>query len=160
MTTEDSRYLVPMDGYRDQRGCLHTMIATILAVVLTVILCLCFPSCKTVQPLTQTRDSVHVELRHDSVFVFKHDSIFRDRWRAGDTVFVTVEKFKTLYRDKLVKVHDTITATQTEQVPVEVVPTYYKNTSRGFWVLLVILLLIVGWKVAKVYFKIQSGGIL
>jgi hypothetical protein len=92
--------------------------------------------------------------------VFKHDSIFRDRWRAGDTVFVTVEKFKTLYRDKLVEVHDTITATQTEQVPVEVVPTYYKNTSRGFWVLMVILLLIVGWKVAKVYFKIQSGGIL
>lgn len=133
----------------------YLIIAFIIAFV-----ALSFVGCKTVQPLTQTRDSVRVEIRHDSVYVFKHDSIFRDRWRSGDTVFVTLTKFQTLYRDKLVEVHDTIATTQTEQVPVEVVPTYYKNTSRGFWVLLVILLLIVGWKVAKLYFKIQSGGIL
>ena len=142
------------------QGCLHECLAYLVAIIVTVILCLCFHGCKTVQPIQQNRDSVRVEIRHDSVFVFKHDSIFRDRWRSGDTVFVTVEKFKTLYRDKLVEVHDTIATTQTEQVPVEVVPTYYKNTSRGFWVLLVILILLIGWKVAKVYFKIQSGGIL
>ena len=142
------------------QGCLHECLAYLVAIIVTVILCLCFHGCKTVQPIQQNRDSVRVEIRHDSVFVFKHDSIFRDRWRSGDTVYVTVEKFKTLYRDKLVEVHDTIATTQTEQVPVEVVPTYYKNTSRGFWVLLVILILLIGWKVAKVYFKIQSGGIL
>ena len=142
------------------QGCLHECLAYLVAIIVTVILCLCFHGCKTVQPIQQNRDSVRVEIRHDSVFVFKHDSIFRDRWRSGDTVFVTVEKFKTLYRDKLVEVHDTIATTQTEQVPVEVVPTYYKNTSRGFWVLLVILILLIGWKVAKVYFKIKSGGIL
>ena len=142
------------------QGCLHECLAYLVAIIVTVILCLCFHGCKTVQPIQQNRDSVRVEIRHDSVFVFKHDSIFRDRWRSGDTVFVTVEKFKTLYRDKLVEVHDTIATTQTEQVPVEVVPTYYKNTSRGFWVLLVILILLIGWKVAKVYFKIQSGGLL
>ena len=142
------------------QGCLHECLAYLVAIIVTVILCLCFHGCKTVQPIQQNRDSVRVEIRHDSVFVFKHDSIFRDRWRSGDTVYVTVEKFKTLYRDKLVEVHDTIATTQTEQVPVEVVPTYYKNTSRGFWVLLAILILLIGWKVAKVYFKIQSGGIL
>ena len=142
------------------QGCLHECLAYLVAIIVTVILCLCFHGCKTVQPIQQTRDSVRVEIRHDSVYVFKHDSIFRDRWRSGDTVFVTLTKFQTLYRDKLVEVHDTIATTQTEQVPVEVVPTYYKNTSRGFWVLLVILILLIGWKVAKVYFKIQSGGIL
>ena len=142
------------------QGCLHECLAYLVAIIVTVILCLCFHGCKTVQPIQQNRDSVRVEIRHDSVFVFKHDSIFRDRWRSGDTVYVTVEKFKTLYRDKLVEVHDTIATTQTEQVPVEVVPTYYKNTSRGFWVLLAILILLIGWKVAKVYFKIQSGGLL
>ena len=141
-------------------GCRDLFIGYAIGLVICAILCLCFSGCKTVQPIQQTRDSVRVEIRHDSVYVFKHDSIFRDRWRSGDTVFVTLTKFQTLYRDKLVEVHDTIATTQTEQVPVEVVPTYYKNTSRGFWVLLVILLLIVGWKVAKVYFKIQSGGIL
>ena len=141
-------------------GCRDLFIGYAIGLVLCALCCIFFSGCKTVQPIQQTRDSVRVEIRHDSVYVFKHDSIFRDRWRSGDTVFVTLTKFQTLYRDKLVEVHDTIATTQTEQVPVEVVPTYYRNTSRGFWVLLVILLLIVGWKVAKVYFKIQSGGIL
>ena len=140
------------------QGCLHECLAYLVAIIVTVILCLCFHGCKTVQPIQQTRDSIRVEIRHDSVFVFKHDSIFRDRWRSGDTVYVTVEKFKTLYRDKLVEVHDTIANTQTEQVAVKYVPDYYKRTSKGFWVLLVILILLIGWKVAKVYFKIQSGG--
>jgi len=141
-------------------GCRDLFIGYAIGIALAFILCVCFSGCKTTQPINQTRDSVRVEIRHDSVYVFKHDSIFRDRWRQGDTVFVTVEKFKTLYRDKLVEVHDTIATSESVEVPVEVVPTYYKNTSRGFWVLLVILVLIVGWKVAKMYFKIQSGGIL
>ena len=47
-----------------------------------------------------------------------------------------------------------------ETVKVEVVPNYYRNCTRGFWVLLVFAVLVVGWKVAKIYFKIQSGGIL
>lgn len=46
----------------------------------------------------------------------------------------------------------------TETVEVEVVPPYYQNTSKGFWVLLAILVLIIGWKIAKAYFKIQTGG--
>ena len=46
----------------------------------------------------------------------------------------------------------------TETVEVKVVPPYYKRVSTGFWILLAILVLIVGWKIAKVYFKIQTGG--
>ena len=138
----------------------HSIIAWVIIGMVLVMTVLCCVGCKTVQPIQQTSDSIRVEIRHDSVFVFMHDSIFRDRWRSGDTIYVTVEKFKTLYRDKLVEVHDTIATTQTEQMPVKVVPTYYKNTSRGFWLLLAILILLISWKVAKVYFKIQSGGIL
>lgn len=87
MTTEDSRYLVPMDGYRDPRGCLHTMIATILAVVLTVILCLCFPSCKTVQvsEKVNVRDSVAIRYQdstrwniRDSVNIIEHHVTIKD----------------------------------------------------------------------------------
>lgn len=40
------------------------------------------------------------------------------------------------------------------------VPAYYKRVSAGFWVLLVILLIIVGFKIYKIYLKVQSGGIL
>lgn len=131
-----------------------------IGALLILWLCLHLVGCKTTQPLTQMRDSVRVEFRHDSVYIWQHDSIFRDRWRAGDTVFVTVEKFKTLYKDKLVEVHDTIALTQTEQVAVKYVPDYYKRVSAGFWVLLVILLAIVAFKVYKIYIKIHSGGIL
>ena len=152
----NSDYIIG-DDYQDPK---HGCLAVILAILCTVAMCLLFSGCKTTQPLTQTRDSVRVEFRHDSVYIWQHDSIFRDRWRAGDTVFVTVEKFKTLYKDKLVEVHDTISLTQTEQVAVKYVPSYYKNTSTGFWILLAVLIVLVGWKLAKIYFKIQSGGIL
>lgn len=50
--------------------------------------------------------------------------------------------------------------TQTIVKEVKYVPNYYKNCTRGFWFLLVILILIVGWKAVKIYFKIQSGGVL
>lgn len=76
--TEESRYIVPMDGYRDPQGCLHTMIATIIAVVLTVILCLCFPSCKSVQ----VSEKVNVR---DSVTIRYQDST---RWHVRDSVHI------------------------------------------------------------------------
>ena len=50
-------------------------------------------------------------------------------------------------------------STHTETVEVKVVPPYYQNTSKGFWILLAILVLIIGWKIAKAYFKIQTGGL-
>lgn len=141
------------DAYREPpQGCGTTIIGIIgIALIVAIFF---FSGCKTVQPLTQTRDSVRVEVRHDSVYIFRHDSIYRDRWREGDTVFVTVEKYKTLYRDKLIEVHDTITNTQTEQVAVRYVPDYYKRVSAGFWILLVILLAILAFKAYKLYIKI------
>ena len=141
------------DTYREPpQGCGTTIIGIIgIALIAAMFF---FSGCKTVQPLTQSRDSVRVEVRHDSVYIFRHDSIFRDRWRAGDTVFITVEKYKTLYRDKLIEVHDTITDTRTEQVAVRYVPDYYKRVSAGFWILLVILLAIIAFKAYKLYIKI------
>ena len=141
------------DAYREPpQGCGTTIIGIIVIALIAAIFF--FSGCKTVQPLTQSRDSVRVEVRHDSVYVYQHDSIYRDRWRAGDTVFVTVEKYKTLYRDKLIEVHDTITNTQTEQVAVRYVPDYYKCVSAGFWILLAILLAIIALKAYKLYIKI------
>lgn len=141
------------DAYREPpQGCGTTIIGIIGIALIAAIFF--FSGCKSVQPLTQSRDSVRVEVRHDSVYIFRHDSIFRDRWRVGDTVFITVEKYKTLYRDKLIEVHDTITDTRTEQVAVRYVPDYYKRVSAGFWILLAILLAIIAFKAYKLYIKI------
>lgn len=57
------------------------------------------------------------------------------------------------------RIREIESSNHTETVTVEVVPNYYKNTSKGFWILLGILILIVGWKLAKAYFKIQTGGV-
>ena len=141
------------DAYREPpKGCGTTIIGIIVIALIAAIFF--FSGCKAVQPLTQSRDSVRVEVRLDSVYIFRHDSIFRDRWRAGDTVFITVEKYKTLYRDKLIEVHDTITDTRTEQVAVRYVPEYYKRVSTGFWILLAIMLAILAFKAYKLYIKI------
>lgn len=125
--------------------------ALLFAVMLT--------GCKVQKPIQQTRDSVRVEYRLDSVYVYKHDSVFRDRWRAGDTIYITTEKWRTQYRDKIVERHDTITSVQTEQVEVRYVPDYYRRVSRGFWVLLALAVVFVGFKAYKLYIKVQSGGL-
>lgn len=109
--------------------------------------------CKTTQPVIQTRDSVRVEYRLDSVYVWQHDSTFRDRWRNGDTVFVTVEKWQTKYRDVLREVHDTITTNEVQTIEVQVIPNYYKRVSTGFWILLAIIVLLIGIKAVKLYLK-------
>ena len=88
----DRRFIIG-DDYRDPK---HGCLAVIVAAVLTVLCCVFFSGCKTVQPLTQSSDSVRVEVRHDSVYVYQHHSIYRDRWRAAPPVFVPVETLHTL----------------------------------------------------------------
>ena len=118
-----------------------------------VVLAAMLTGCKTVQPIVQTRDSVRIEYRHDSVFVWQHDS-------NGDTVFVTVEKWQTRWREKSVQIHDTIHTNEVQVQEVKYVPAYYKRVSTGFWVLLGILVLIVGFWCVKIYLKIKSGGVI
>ncbi len=157
----NSKYIVDPNGENLQpQGCLHGMWIMAAAVAITIALCLLFPACKTQTVIPQTKDSVRIEYRHDSIYFYRHDSIFRDRWRQGDTVYVTVEKWLTRWKDKTVEIHDTIRTQETQTIEVKYVPNYYKRVSTGFWILLAILVLIIGWKIAKIYFKIQSGGIL
>ena len=117
---------------------IYTIVQTLLLGVLCAF-CFCLSGCKTCVPVIEYRDSVRVEFRHDSVYVYQHDSIFRDRWRNGDTVFVQVEKYKTLYKDKIVEVHDTI-ATNTEIVQErKVVPSFYKGCTIALWILVALM---------------------
>lgn len=115
-----------------------------LAIVLT--------GCKTCVPVIEYRDSVRTEYKLDSVYVYKHDSIFRDRWREGDTVFVTTDRWRVMYKDKIVEVHDTI-RTNTEIVQErKVVPSFYKGCTIALWVLIAcVVLYIVVRVVIRIY---------
>lgn len=139
----------------------ETLYILLQVALLALVMVLIFSAagCTTVQPIAEAKDSIHTKYIHDSIYIYKHDSVFIDRWRQGDTVYITTEKWRTQWKDKIVEVHDTINNATTNEVIVEVVPEYYKSTSKGFWVLLAIIVLIVVWKVAKVYFSIKSGGL-
>ena len=133
--------------------------AAVLLIVATVAAVLCLTGCKSVKPIAQQRDSVRVEYRHDSVYIYQHDSVFRDRWRSGDTVYVTVEKWQVKWKDRLLEIHDTIRTTQTDTVEVPYVPAYYKRVSTGFWILLALILIRLAWWAGKMYINAQGGGL-
>ena len=97
------------------------------AVAFLLAIVACFGSCKTVAPCvpeTITRDSVRVEYKLDSVYLYERDSIFVHEKR--DTVFV--ERWKTRYKDVMKIQRDTVIDTKTEvQVHrVEVTPRFAK----------------------------------
>ena len=126
--------------------------AMLFAAIVTIVAGL--TSCKTCVPIVEVRDSVRVEYKLDSVYVYQHDSIFRDRWRNGDTIFVQVEKWQTRYKDKIVLQHDTIRANELQVQQVSVVPKFYKNCTIALWILVVLgALAIAAHILIKIYLK-------
>ena len=120
---------------------------------LYILLVLALVGCKTVAPCvpeTITRDSVRVEYKLDSVYLYERDSIFVHEKR--DTVFV--ERWKTRYKDVLKIQHDTILDTRTEvQVQqVRYVPKYYRFCSWAFWIVVAVVLIRLAWLIAKKYY--------
>ena len=115
----------------------------------------CFCSCKTVAhciPDTITRDSVRVEYKLDSVYLYERDSIFVHAKK--DTVWV--ERWKTRYKDVLKIQRDTVIDTKTEvQVQrLEVTPRFAKFCY--WWFGVSAFLLIAGgvlWICKKFYVK-------
>lgn len=111
---------------------------------LLIVLACVLIGCKTSQHIGTHTDSVRVEIRHDSVYVYQHDSIFRDRWRSGDTIYITTEKYRVLYKDKFVEIHDTIATSQTDTIAVYVEKkstTFWKGSGIAFWVLIGIVVI-------------------
>ena len=115
-------------------------------------LALLFVGCKTVAPCipeTITRDSVRLEYKLDSVYLYERDSIFVHEKR--DTVFI--ERWKTRYKDVMKIQRDTVIDTKTEvQVQrVEVTPRFAKFCYWWFGISASLLLLLVGWRVYKFF---------
>ena len=122
---------------------------------LYILLALALVGCKTVAPCvpeTITRDSVRVEHKLDSVYLYERDSIFVHEKR--DTVFI--ERWKTRYKDVLKIQSDTVIDTKTDvQVQrVEVTPRFAKFCY--WWFGVSAFLLIAGavlWICKKFYVK-------
>ena len=108
-------------------------------------------ACKTVAPCIQetiTRDSVRVEYKLDSVYLYERDSIFVHAKK--DTVFI--ERWKTRYKDVLKIQRDTVIDTKTEVQQVRYVPKYYRFCSLAFWIVVAVMLIRIAWWIAKKYY--------
>ena len=122
---------------------------------LYILIAFTLAGCKTVAPCipeTITIDSVRVEYKLDSVYLYEHDSIFVHEKR--DTVFV--ERWKTRYKDVLKIQRDTVIDKKTEvQVEItEVTPRFAKFCY--WWFGVSAFLLIAGaaiWLCKKFYVK-------
>lgn len=130
-------------------------ILRIVAGIVIVLLWLCLlNSCKTCEcfPSIEYRDSIVTRYRHDTIQTYEKDSIFIHA--KGDTVWR--ERWSIRWRDKIVERHDTIYQDRkTETVRVEkVVPTFYKNCTRGFFVLLSVVVLYIAARILiRVYLR-------
>lgn len=82
-----------------------TIIRLAVAAILLALL-FCMVSCKTIDcvPETIVKDSIRVEQRLDSIYLYEKDSIYIKE--KADTIFV--EKYITRYKDVLKVQHDTI----------------------------------------------------
>lgn len=135
-------------------GGLYRALMALLGFAIGFTICCLLVGCKTCEclPTVEYRDSVVTRYHHDTIQTFEKDSIFIHA--KGDTVWH--ERWSIRWRDKIVERHDTIYQDrQTETVRVEkVVPTFYRTCTRGFWLILSILIVgAVGRILVRVYLK-------
>lgn len=140
-------------------GCGGQLIAYLVAIALTLALCLFFGGCKSLPPavvpevhntynghdLNHTsdrgdsiviRDSIVYRYLHDTLLVDRWHTEFRDRWRH-DTLTV---------RDSI-HIQDSIPYPVPIDRPVPYKSGYTKFTSWFFWIVLVVFLLWAAWKI-------------
>ena len=120
----------------------------ILLIATCAILAWMISSCKVQDciPETIVRDSVRVEQKLDSIYLYEKDSIFIKE--KADTVFI--EKYITRYKDVLKVQRDTIYQENkvVEVKEIKYIPTFVKVMA---WIGGALTLLLLLWVVLKVY---------
>ena len=124
------------------------IIQTIVAAILVAMMVWMLQGCKVQDciPETIVKDSIRVEFKHDSTYIYEKDSVFIKE--KADTVFV--EKWKTRYKDVLKIERDTIYQENkvVEVKQVKYIPAFVKWLA---WIGAAAILLSVLWVVLKVY---------
>lgn len=127
-------------------------------IIVCILICL-LSGCKSVQyvPLETVRtDSLYVDrYQHDSIYL--RDSVYVNRWTAGDTVYQDKVVWKYVYRDKVK--YDTVSVLRSDSVrvpyPVERRLTKWEQVrlNVGGWVIALVvitILVVVGWAIYKI----------
>ncbi len=122
----------------------------ILVVIASFMLMSLFGGCKPVERITVRTEFVD-RLRYDSIYLSKSDSIYM--YKNGDTV--RIEKFKTVYKDRLKIIKDTVVRTDTVVTVTKPVTKIVEKKVHGlfWWIGLINIIAVGGWLVYKLFTK-------
>ena len=101
------------------------------------------------------RDSLIVRTVLDSVHLYEKDSIFVKQ--KGDTVWL--ERWSIRYKEKLVEKKDTtyIDKVEVKEVAVPAELNWWQRWQiRSFWWLFGVVVVVVGWQIIKLYFRLKK----
>ncbi|MBQ1753076.1 MAG: hypothetical protein IIT93_03685 [Paludibacteraceae bacterium] len=101
--------------------------------------------------VTEYRDSVVYIAIHDTTIIRQTDSV--DRWRSGDTVYLTRWRVREVERVR----HDTIRDTQVIKEPYEVEVIKERVPAWCWWLVAVVGAFVV-YKVGRLAVKIYTRG--
>lgn len=134
------------------------MVKRLLFLIIPYIILSLLAGCKSVQyvPVETVRsDSIYVD-RYKRDSIYQRDSVFVNRWTAGDTVYQDKVVWKYVYRDKVK--YDTVAILRSDTVRVPY-PVERKNTKWeqirldvGGWaigVVIITILIVIGCMVYK-----------
>lgn len=134
------------------------MVKRLLFLIIPYIILSLLAGCKSVQyvPVETVRtDSIYVD-RYQRDSIYQRDSVFVNRWTAGDTVYQDKIVYKYIYRDKVK--YDTVAILSSDTVcvpyPVERRLTKWEQIrlNVGGWaigVVIITILIVIGCMVYK-----------
>lgn len=134
------------------------MVKRLLYLIIPYIILSSLAGCKSVQyvPMETVRtDSIYVDrYQHDSIY--QRDSVFVNRWTAGDTIYQDKVVWKYVYRDKVK--YDTVAILRSDTInvpyPVECKLSKWEQLKLnvGGWaisIIIIIVLIVMGCMVYK-----------
>lgn len=135
------------------------MVKRLLYLIIPYIILSSLAGCKSVQyvPMETVRtDSIYVD-RYQRDSIYQRDSVFVNRWIAGDTIYQDKVVWKYVYRDKVK--YDTVSILRSDSVrvpyPVEHKLTKWEEVrlTVGGWAIafiIIVILIVVGCLIYKI----------
>lgn len=139
------------------------MVKRLLYLIIPYIILISLAGCKSVQyvPMETVRtDSIYVD-RYQRDSIYQRDSVFVNRWTAGDTIYQDKVVWKYVYRDKVK--YDTVAILRSDTInvpyPVECKLSKWEQLKLnvGGWaisIIIIIVLIVMGCMVYKLKSKL------
>ena len=139
------------DDERMKAGCLQ-LVGIVCAIIVALLICALFGSCTTTKyvPVPEYHTDTMCIVQHQRDSIYLSDSIYISDFVRSDTVYKTIERWRTKYIERLS--HDTLYQSKVDSIPypVEVIKevpaklTPWQQTRLHLANILLYLLLIVG----------------